>query len=182
MLKESVIWTLKLFFDLVIVLVGASIVKTVLVFLISRLFGYNIANMVVNIFTWPGVVVHELSHAIGAFITGAKVINISFLPRGNTLGHVDFALRGGVVKRSIQGLVAGVAPSFVCTALACYLAGLKLDITWQSILRYYLIVCCLLHCELSGADLRVAIGGVPFVFILVIILRILYMIFSKKPG
>lgn len=182
MIKESAVWTAKMFFELLLVLVSASIVKTVLVFLISGLFGCNFAVLLVNVLTWPGVVVHELAHAIGAFITGAKIINISFLPRGNSLGHVDFALRGGVMKRSIQGLVAGVAPSFICTVLAYYLFGLKTEILWRSILKYYLIVCCLLHCELSGADIKVAVRGVPFVFILMMAGRVVYMLMHKTPG
>ena len=65
-----------------------------------------------------GVVVHELSHALFALITGAKITKIVlFKPDNGSLGHVEFQTRGDAFSRALQLSVSACAPVVVGSIL-----------------------------------------------------------------
>ena len=41
--------------------------------------------------TLPGVLIHELAHALGAILTGAKVVHFTIIKHGDALGSVQVA-------------------------------------------------------------------------------------------
>jgi len=153
----------------------ASIFKAVAAYILTLLFGVRTALLIVNTLTWPGVVLHETSHAVAGLLTGAKIHKFSVLPQGNTLGHVITSTRGNFILRGIQQACTGIAPAVVCPTVAYFLLNLKVESAWLSILRYYMVVCCILHCELSGADISVVIRGIPAVVILLCIIRFIFL-------
>ena len=82
----------------------------------ANLFGRDAAYWTANYITFPGVVLHELSHAVAAKLSGAKVDSVRlFDPDGETLGHVEFTCRGKH-KRDIafQRAVSSCAPVIGC--------------------------------------------------------------------
>lgn len=62
--------------------------------------------------TWPGVVVHELSHFIGCIITFTRVTRVElFHPHGNTLGMVEHVQ----TRNPIKNIIISIAPLFGVT-------------------------------------------------------------------
>lgn len=62
---------------------------------LSELFGRDAAYWIGNYATFPGVVLHEFSHAAAAKLSGAKVESMKlFSPDGTTLGQVQFTCQG----------------------------------------------------------------------------------------
>ena len=57
--------------------------------ILAMLIGGRAAFVFRNYLTWPGTVHHEFSHALVAFVTGAKVRRISLIPHGQALGQVS---------------------------------------------------------------------------------------------
>lgn len=78
----------------------------------AGLAGNKLAFFLANYLTFPGVILHELSHAAGAKMSGAKLDRVSlFEPNGKTLGCVEFTCRGKK-RRDIafQRAVSSCAP------------------------------------------------------------------------
>lgn len=70
--------------------------------------GWYLATM------WPGVVIHEMSHAVGCLLTFTKIYKINlFKPDGDTLGSVEHAN----VKNPITRIIISTAPLFGVTAV-----------------------------------------------------------------
>ncbi|MBI5037133.1 MAG: hypothetical protein HZC01_00270 [Candidatus Kerfeldbacteria bacterium] len=62
--------------------------------------------------TWPGVVVHELSHFVGCIITFTRVTRVElFHPHGNTLGMVEHVQ----TRNPIKNIIISIAPLFGVT-------------------------------------------------------------------
>lgn len=79
---------------------------------VAQFAGRGAAMFLANYATFPGVILHELSHAVGAKLSGAKLDKVSlFEPNGETLGRVEFTCRG---KRrrdiAFQKAVSSCAP------------------------------------------------------------------------
>lgn len=129
-----------------------------------RHFGRFITLLIVNYLTFVGTMHHELSHAILAFITGAKVIKIDlFYPNGNTLGQVLYRTRGNIITKSIQNTMASIAPMLIGTITEYWLisAFRVCDILGIKLLLAYLIISILFHMRLSSQDLKMCIRGLP---------------------
>ena len=70
---------------------------------IARGAGVSVAWFVMNILTFVGTIHHELSHALYALITGAKVTNVEvFKPKDDRLGCVEFIPRGNWFTKALQ--------------------------------------------------------------------------------
>ena len=121
-----------------------------------------------------GVVIHELSHALFALITGAKITEIAlFKPDNGSLGHVNFQTRGDPFLRALQLSVSACAPVVVGSILLTLLIFkvfpvLSTTILW--VLTIYAAVSVLFHMNMSGADLKcyfkgagpILLVGLPF--------------------
>ena len=68
----------------------------------------------------PGVVIHELSHAVGCLLVGAKIKEIKlFSPKGDSLGYVSHTK----AKIPIIGqLVISIAPLVGCSLFLFFIA------------------------------------------------------------
>jgi hypothetical protein len=141
---------------------------------IARFFGSSVAFFFSNVLTFIGVVHHELSHALFAFITGAKIMEIKLftLNGGDSLGHVKFAPRGNWLFQSIQLCLASIAPmvtGFISLwllyqyYLVSSLSGVGL------VLFFYVCISILLHMRLSRQDISVALKGLPVCFVLLVV-------------
>ncbi|MCR4656739.1 MAG: M50 family metallopeptidase [Lachnospiraceae bacterium] len=145
-------------------------VSGIIVRLLAALFGGRVSYIFRNYLTWPGTVHHEFSHALFAFITGAKVTRISLIPHGQALGQVEYRQRGGRVLRALQMSLSSIAP-ILCgmvteTLLIIYVLP-KCDVWWEYALSGYFIVSIFLHMTLSREDMTNLLNGIlPTVFVL----------------
>lgn len=140
------------------------------------------AALIEGYLTYPGVVYHELSHALFAFVSGAKVCSISLKrtpqPDGScVLGSVSFIPRGPKVLQSFQKTLSGIAP--VVTGMAAMAAMLAYAFpactaTWQTVLCAYLFLCLLLHTDLSRQDLTNILSGLPLVLLVLLVVFMLF--------
>ena len=138
--------------------------------ILATLLGGRTAYVFLNYLTWPGTVHHEFSHALLAFITGAKVKRISLIPHGQALGQVEYSSRGGRVLQALQMSLSSTAP-ILCGMVTEALLILRVypicDVWWKYVLFVYLVVSIFLHMTLSREDLiNLWNGIIPTVFVL----------------
>ena len=125
-----------------------NLINTVVTNALSGVIGTVPAFIIRNYLTYPGTVHHELSHALIALITGAKIKRIVLFPRGNTLGSVEMETRGNVFIRSLQLSLSAIAP-VVLGSISLFLlmtfAFPNIKEIWQYILFWYVFVSILFH-------------------------------------
>lgn len=135
--------------------------------------GLDTALFIMNVLTFVGTIHHELSHALYALITGAKVTKVQvFKPEGHRLGFVEFIPRGNWFTKSIQLTMSGIAPTVQGFISNYFLVLLFFAISgplWLKIVLGYIIFSIFIHSTMSGADLKAAAKGLPFVAILIFI-------------
>ncbi len=148
----------------VVMLIGfiVSLADLLSVKLLSMILGGRAAFLIRNYITWPGTVLHELSHAFFAFITGAEIKEIRLFPRGEKLGSVSIIPRGNLLLRSLQLSLSAIAP--VITGLICIfimwvhlLPGLNK--VWHYVLFWYLFISVFFHMSLSPEDRKNFFSG-----------------------
>ena len=128
--------------------------------------GGTFGCLFINYLTFPGVILHELSHALLAFLTGAEITHIHFFsPNGDSLGSVSIRPRGNFLTMSMQRGFSAMAPAF-CSLLWLYflkefLYPYALNRPLIMLLFVYLCVAVVLHASLSDADIRVGLKGFP---------------------
>ena len=127
-------------------------------------FGKKVGEFLVNRFTFIGVIHHELSHALFAFICGAQVTEVSiFRLKGDMLGNVKFIPRGPKMFRDLQMCLAALAPAICGMStlyLMVYFINLRMAVeVWQIIVLIYIELSILLHMTLSSVDIKAAIRG-----------------------
>lgn len=136
-------------------------------------FGANLINYI----TFPGVMHHELSHALFAFLTGAKVTEIKLFRihhKDGALGYVSYAPRGNFIMQSIQKVLASIAP-IICGCITCsllyfYVQPIAAENTLGLCLYYYILVSIILHMSLSKQDITVMKGGLLVVILLMTVI------------
>ena len=133
----------------------------------------------INYVFFPGVMLHELSHALFAFITGAEITEIAlFKKEGESLGHVSFKNRGNLFLVALQNTFASSAPMFCGAAIVwgCYYGITHISILWIRILLGYIGVSMFCHMTMSVEDIKVYVKGIPIfmglLFILTLVLRL----------
>lgn len=138
--------------------------------------GGSFTYFIFNRLTFIGVFHHELSHALLATVTGAKVTKIVFFhPDGDRLGYVEYVTRGNIIMRSVQQTMASIAPVF-CGALTS--AGIYYYLTvygaalvaWQMVLLWYAFISIILHMTMSSQDFKVMWRGIPVVYIIIFVI------------
>ena len=119
--------------------------------------GPDFAFAAMNWLTFPGVALHELSHALIAMLCGAKVDEVKlFRPAGDSLGYVRFTCRGNRNRMALQAAASSCAPVFMgflairaMAALAAALPGY-----WQArVLAYHIAFSMACHMTMSRQDL-----------------------------
>lgn len=152
-----------------VIIIGAAVNKLEQLQLrfLSRIFGIHMAEFICNRLLFLGTVVHELSHALFAFVSGARVTKIRCftLFSKNTLGYVEFCTVGGPFRRSFQLAFSSCAP----TVVGCFILSVIFHI-WSlsdlSIpLRIFLVyfgVSVADHMSMSNVDVRNYVRGCVF--------------------
>ena len=152
----------------------------------GNIFNDKVASIIINRVTFIGTMTHELAHALFAKIFGAKITSLHVLDifGGDTLGHVDFATQGGIIKRNLQSFYSACAPVFVNCFLVLVILSYwpYINNIFIHILFIYLIISFLNHASMSIQDLKLyfasSIIAMP---ITVIIISILFVLLSKTP-
>lgn len=141
----------------ILILLGAVAAVLILSRIASNLLWSLLGSFIYTIILWPGVVVHELSHLLGAVLTFTRVRSFSLLPKdvGNSrvfgsVGHertrnpiklvvisaLPLFLGAFLISWLSTGWLPLPAPAFRGTSLTGYLAAwLDLMIRLMNILR-----------------------------------------------
>lgn len=160
--------------------IGYTIDKIVMVIikLLNKLLGSRITEFIVNKLTFIGTVHHELSHALLAILTGAKVIKVNAVKHeGDSLGSVSLVTRGPALLKSIQLSLTAVAP-IICGAATSYilyivLKTIEMEVYFKVLITYSLLS-IIIHMRMSKADLKNYIKGCWLIsFILMVMLIVL---------
>lgn len=137
-------------------------------------------SFIMNKLTFIGVVHHELAHAITFFLTGAKIVRIElFKPdrRSGHLGEVEVIPRGSIFQKSVQRTLGAVAPVFFGIADIALLMSIVKNyelFDWLEAFIYYVMLSIFIHMELSPADVKIAIKGLPITYTLLVIVVFIY--------
>lgn len=166
-------------FDIVFGLItsGVFVVACCLVGLILDMIRTALARKLgvwVLYITFIGVILHELSHAILATLTGAKVTDITLFQiksKSGTLGEVKFKPRGNCLFRGIQTGLASVAPMFTgAILLFCGYVYLRpLLVGWQLWAFWYLAVSIFMHMSLSKQDVKNIFANIFSILLLLVV-------------
>lgn len=143
---------------------------------LSSLIGARLAEFICNYVMFVGVIFHELSHALLAFLTGAKVTKICLYKlshRDGRLGCVYYTPRGPVVLRAVQNCLSAMAPAicgigFTLAALHAYKLGYIDD--RYNILFYYIVTSIFFHARLSSVDMKAMLKGLPICYVIIALL------------
>lgn len=163
-------------------LASVSVVLTVLVIIVPVVVGIMLSSLkrleikmiavlslsLVRFFmryaTFPGIVIHELSHLIFAIITGAEVRDVCFLEDENgRVGHVTTHSRGPWFIVAIQYTLIAIAPVIVGLALGFLLLRYifaEQHSLGMNIGLWYLIICLINHSTMSKSDIEGYFRGV----------------------
>lgn len=148
-------------------------IERLLINLMSVVLGPAFALVFSNYITFPGTILHELSHAAVAFLTGAQVTEIKVFEFSLTaLGHVSYRNRGPKLQREIQDCLTACAPVITGTIAAGFLFDVitKGNLgTGMFVLCVYLLVCVIDHMTMSIPDIinyfKGIRGGALFVLV-----------------
>lgn len=146
-----------------------------------------LGSNLINYLTFVGVMHHELSHALLAFLSGAKVSEIKLFRihhKDGALGYVSYAPRGNFIMQSIQKVATSIAP-IICGMISCcllwlYVRPMAMESIWGICLFYYILVSIILHMSLSKQDIKVMKGGLLVVVVLMTI--VFYFMHFDLPA
>lgn len=144
--------------------------------------------------TFLGTIHHELSHALFAILTGAKVEEMMLFnmdPESNTLGYVNIKFSRNKILGNIQKFFSAIAPLFTACVTVSILAKLLLPTwfngeisgiislfkaiqTWQFWIFILLAIPILCHANMSKADISICLRGIWFIIIALIVIALLW--------
>jgi hypothetical protein len=157
-----------------------SVVVKIWYRIVAEIFGNKTAYLIFNRIAFIGVFHHELSHALLATLTGAKVKKIVFFkPEGDRLGYVEYSPRGNIIMRSIQNTMSSIAPVFcgaisvVCLSYILKTASLPYGVY---IFIVYSIISIIIHMTMSSQDFRIMWKGIPIVSLIIFVICIIFKI------
>lgn len=125
---------------------------------LSKVIGDKAAFNICNYITFPGVMVHELSHAIVALVTGASVTKVKLfeLTEGDRLGYVEYVIRGSAIRQKVQLTLTSCAPvlsGFLWIYILMRVVFLHHISVIGAILLIYLAISILMHMSMSDVDI-----------------------------
>ena len=149
-----------------IVLIGlaANLAGRAVTGLIAFAVGDQAAGVTRNYLTWPGTVMHESAHAALAFLSGARIKEFRIIPEGRTLGYVRIVPRGNYISKGIQITLSSIGPVIAGVAalvLMGHFAFPAANVWWHYLILVYLVVCVVIHMNLSPLDVKNALRGLP---------------------
>ena len=137
-----------------------------------------VSYAVINYAFFPGVMLHELSHALLAVLTGAKVTEVALFKKvDDSLGHVNFYNRGNKLLVALQNIFISSAPMFCGAGIVygCFkLISIipKGTLIWLKIILGYIGISMFFHMTMSTADIKVYIKGVPLFIVIIFIITV----------
>ena len=163
--------TVFIIFCILVVGLFMELFQSLLTKIFTRAFGSKFAYTFLNRITFIGVMHHELSHALFTLLTGARIEKMNlFKPdeQAGTLGNVVYSTRGLLPIRCIQYTLISIAP-VICGSITCTLMVLfvKLDAIWKVLVFGFILLCIVIHMNISKQDLKVALKGFPFCLLLI---------------
>ncbi len=141
---------------------------------------------VVNRLTFPGVMYHELSHALFAFITGAKVNEIKlYQKKDGHLGYVKYTPQGILPIRSVQMAFTSCAPVLMGIILEMIIMGIFYSFHFvpkmTKVVLAYLFISVLLHMDMSKEDVKSYIKGAWSIMIIAFMISLYVLASIKNP-
>lgn len=163
--------TFYIFFGLVFLLV--------LSFILNKILEKILTGKKYHYFLIPGIMVHELSHALACRLAGAKIREINFLSKNG--GYVKY----NSPKIPILGeLLINFAPILGGAGILLFFFWLlNLDyrqpnlLSWQFWLFTYLAISIIICLTPSKQDLKNSLTGILIIFILLLIIYFLGFFF-----
>ena len=155
---------------------------------LARVLGPGLAIFVGYYVTIIGTLHHELAHALGYLLTGARVHKLSILPKAQgdgtiRLGYVVSSTRGPMVIQAIQNTFGSTGPLYFGFLSIWLLVSFALprstDLRLTAFL-WYAIVSIALHMELSRADLKLLARGLLPSSLLLYLIVLLFLRFSAN--
>ncbi len=173
--------TLSLLIILSLLSLVVSLLAKFLTRVLASIIGAPAAFIVRNYLTFPGTVHHELSHALIAFVLGAKVKRITLIPKNDTLGQVEIQTRGASVLRHLQLSLSAVAPVLCGAVSECLLWFFVLPLcntVWAIVLLVYIMISILFHMTMSRQDIKnLRQGFLPTVIVIYLIFLLLIFLY-----
>lgn len=150
--------------------------------MIARKSGPKMAHFICNRLTFPGTIIHELSHALFVILTGAHLIKVKCFEvfKKGQLGHVEFGLVGGQCKQRMQMALISCAPVLIGLLLEYVIIRVNLtkDFEWYiHVLLWYLAISIADHMSMSSVDIKNYLRGLIFVFPMIMIVAIIIKYF-----
>ena len=125
---------------------------------------HSLVRFFMHYVTFPGIVIHELSHLIFAVITGTEVRDVCFFEDDDgRLGHVTTHSRGPWFIVAVQYTLIAIAPVIVGLTLGFLLLQYvfaEQHSLGMNIGLWYLIICLINHSTMSKSDIEGYFRGV----------------------
>ncbi len=142
-----------------------SYLRNMLYRFFGRTLGPKAAFAIMNYLTFPGVMAHELSHALVARVTGCRINEVKlFRPSGDALGYVRFTCQGKPSRMAFQAAASSCAPVFMGFVTISLLSALAARFSgyWHvGLLAYHAAFSTACHMTMSRQDLKSYRKGVP---------------------
>lgn len=151
--------------------------------LLTKSLSQQKALFIIDRLTFPGTVLHELSHALFAWATGAKVNKIKLVTffDSHRLGYVNFQPCGKKSQQRIQLALTSCAPVLTGT-IALHVIWLLLPSAiapWHQILLIYLFISILNHMSMSNQDIKNYVRGLITVFPIMMVFFYAVRLFTR---
>lgn len=170
---DSLLYTILIVCGSILLACIAKMIKDIAYEVLCRFLGYKVASRALDILTFTGTIHHELSHALLALVTGAKLQSITLFKlfsRDESLGSVCWIPRGSKLMKSIQHVLISYAPVMIgtFTLLLMYLGYDRVTAygTLAKAVYSYIFISILLHTSMSRDDIKIALHGLPWLIIL----------------
>lgn len=165
------IYTIILLTFVIIIGFIVNQIETYQMKLLNKFVGQKVSSFICNRLTFPGVMIHELSHALFATIMGAKVTKIKLLTLQNDgrLGWIEYIPRGNKWRQGLQHTFCSCAPTVVGLILELFIIdmfshGLIRGFGWITF-TIYMMISIGDHMSMSKQDIKNYMRGIwaPFI-------------------
>ena len=179
--------TLVIMVSVIIVGFFVDLIDTVVFSLFKRLLGLKGAIIICRYLTFPGIMLHELAHALFIIITGGRIKSICLLSRlkEGGVGQVQFWAVGSRRRQAVQLALSSCAPVLMGfieeTILLILLLYFKIPFPF-SIMLWYMVFTIGVHMSMSREDLKCYLKGwmyiLPVMFLFILFVQ--YLVYDYR--
>ncbi len=180
----ALIYTLILFMSVIIIGWLVNVIEGIFMTIMARYTGVKASYIAANYLTFPGTIIHELSHALFGLITGAKVTEIRFFekPSSGRLGHVTYSPRGKIAIRAFQNTAISCAPVvtglLIVSRLHVLITEYALTVPAKALI-FYLMISVVCHMSMSKEDIKNYLRGAFILLPLTWIILLLVLTYAR---